>query len=334
MNTALTPLVSLAVLASCASIGCGRNKNPPAEEVCIGQYGPCARLEDGRVACWGVSPPFVFDANAKRVGCAAPRNKQLCVEDKSGQFQCWAADSEWSDQTQESIPPDSALPLESWWVDSYGFGGCGANSDRTLTCWPDDTPFSNQPDYPVQGVAFTRPCLNLIDTDGALHARYETEGCTTLEEPKSYEDPHDAHGLDELPAGSDWSKVAGGTYHACALDSEGRATCWGWYGWDKLEAPTDLRFTELAAGNMATCGITTDGHIHCWGDTEVYDTGTNGWIPDEVPTSDGWVHITMSEDYACAINVEGQVSCFGNYWPPSRLEYALDNPVSEPPTED
>lgn len=208
-----------------------------------------------------------------------------------------------------------------------------------MTCWPDGYPASGtaehpRPEYGAQWIGFTSPCLILIDTDGALHARYETEGCTTLEEPANPEYAHDPHGLDDLPEGTDWKKVFGGQTHACALDSVGRATCWGRYLLPEGAAPTDLRFTELAAGDESTCGITTEGKIHCWTGIAPNDSGVNSWIPHEVPTSSGWVHITMSPDYACAIDGEGQVHCFGNIWRKTDIHDALKNPVAEPPTTD
>ena len=336
---AFSAALTLPALTSVSA--CTRDELPVAEEVCIGQYGPCARLADGRVACWGGSDAFVFDADAVRLDCAAPVHKQLCVEDSSRQFGCWAADAEHATDAALSVPPDDVLPLERWWLGKWWYGGgCGFGADGVMTCWPPDRSDSGAPEnlaeYPVQWVSFTHPCMLLVDADGTLHSRYETEDCTTLEEPKYYESPHDAHGLDEVPAGSNWRSVAGGMYHACALDDQGQATCWGRYVNEEEQAPTNLRFTTLTAGNQVTCGITTLGTIHCWGGERAYDkySYSNDWIHDDVPMSTGWVDITMSEDYACAIDVDGRVTCFGNFWPDTVIEDALQNPVDEPPTDD
>jgi len=222
--------------------------------------------------------------------------------------------------------------------------GCGIQADGSVTCWPtgDTEVWKHYKliDYPVQSLSFTYPCLVLVDTDGALHAHYETDGCGALEPPYDpYDEPHSPLGIDEVPAGTQWRFVAGGRYHACALDDQGQATCWG-FGPQALDAPTDVRFTELSATSGATCGITTDGHIRCWAgaswDDPWYDTGSNSWIPNDVPTSGGWAHVVMgdSDDYfACAIDTAGQVSCFGaGYQGYTSLANALNNPVDEPPT--
>jgi len=188
-------------------------------------------------------------------------------------------------------------------------------------------------------MAFTYPCLVLIDTDGALHAHFETDGCGALKPPYDpYDEPHNPLGIDQVPSGTQWRFVAGGSYHACALDDVGAATCWG-LATQALDAPKDVRFTELSATDGATCGITTDGHIRCWAGTVSdpwEDPWSNSWIPDDVPTSGGWAHVVMGDSddhFACAIDAAGQVSCFGaGYQGYTSLANALDNPVDEPPT--
>ncbi len=54
----------------------------------------------------------------------------------------------------------------------------------------------------------------------------------------------------------------GGEDGGCALDADGRATCWGPY----LTAPPDVTFTQLSCGNTHACGVTHAGEIACWGD--------------------------------------------------------------------
>ena len=70
-----------------------------------------------------------------------------------------------------------------------------------------------------------------------------------------------------------------GTFHACALDDDGRAFCWGSNFSGQLgigsttpsEAPVQVqgghRFSSISAGMDRTCGITTEGDLLCWGET-------------------------------------------------------------------
>jgi alpha-tubulin suppressor-like RCC1 family protein len=77
--------------------------------------------------------------------------------------------------------------------------------------------------------------------------------------------------------------VTVGGRHACALDPNGAAFCWGAnntgqvgngsMGPNVLDpspvapfAGTTLTFSALAAGAEHTCGIGTDNYIYCWGD--------------------------------------------------------------------
>jgi len=320
----------------------GKQELPATEELCIGPFGICARLVDGRVACWNESIPFVVDAHARRLQCAKGAVR-MCVEDTAGRFQCWVPSPDFVEIVPLAIPPEDILPLEHWWMDPYDdVQGCGIQADGSATCWPtgDTEVWKHYKliDYPVQSLSFTYPCLVLVDTDGALHAHYETDGCGALKPTDPYDEPRLTKNIEDVPSGTNWRFVAGGRYHACALDDQGQATCWGGHSPQALEAPSDVQFTELSATNGATCGITTDGHIRCWAgaawNDSWDDTGSNSWIPDDVPTSGGWAHVVMGDSdeyFACAIDTAGQVSCFGNYWVYTSLSTALDNPVDEPP---
>ena len=71
--------------------------------------------------------------------------------------------------------------------------------------------------------------------------------------------------------------VAAGSVHACGLDVEGAAFCWGRNLHGQVgdgttqdrPAPTRVegstRFTEVASLGSHTCGRTAGGEVHCWG---------------------------------------------------------------------
>jgi alpha-tubulin suppressor-like RCC1 family protein len=65
--------------------------------------------------------------------------------------------------------------------------------------------------------------------------------------------------------------------HACALEADGSAWCWGANDAGQLGDGTmverhqavavsgALRFTQIATGQQHTCGLTPDGVVYCWG---------------------------------------------------------------------
>ena len=104
--------------------------------------------------------------------------------------------------------------------------------------------------------------------------------------------------------------VSAGVVHACALDQNGAAFCWGnglsgqlGNGASVASSSTPLAVTgghtyrAIAAGRLHTCAIGTDNHIYCWGQnnsrqlgTWIFDVNghvvTNGFSPNPVQAQD------------------------------------------------
>lgn len=59
-------------------------------------------------------------------------------------------------------------------------------------------------------------------------------------------------------------KVATGQLHACALGTNGLATCWGNGAHGENQAPAD-RFIDIVAGDWHTCGLRANHTALCWG---------------------------------------------------------------------
>jgi alpha-tubulin suppressor-like RCC1 family protein len=93
--------------------------------------------------------------------------------------------------------------------------------------------------------------------------------------------------------------VATGARHACALDTNNEAWCWGYNyygqvgnGASSYSTPTiqkvlgvstgyhvngaAIKFRQLAAGAYHTCGLSTDNHVYCWGSNYSRQLGT--WL--------------------------------------------------------
>ena len=274
-----------------------------AEEICVVGDMACARLDTGDVACWG-GDRLLLDVDAVRLRCGSA----VCFEDPSGAISCVDRDGVLT--TDYRAPPDEIQPMTDWWLDEGNPGGCGVQADSTAVCWPEAyASFDTVQGRLARHIDFTVQCTILIDTDGQIHSLYLGENC-------QHSDPADfLWGLESPPKGNDWQTVTGGDYHACALDSEGRAACWGGSE-DHLQPGEDVRFVQMDSGERANCGVTTEGTIDCreWPDE---------FLPSDIPTSDNWVQVEISTARACALDDEGQVTCFGDWSSSSTIEDAL-----------
>jgi alpha-tubulin suppressor-like RCC1 family protein len=100
--------------------------------------------------------------------------------------------------------------------------------------------------------------------------------------------------------------VSTGFAHACALDTNGAAYCWGNGYWGQLGQGASaisawpvavaggLTFRAIAAGSLHTCAIGTDNHIYCWGSNHTGQLGTQYKSPPVAPATsqpytNGWV---------------------------------------------
>ena len=121
--------------------------------------------------------------------------------------------------------------------------------------------------------------------------------------------------------------VAAGMSHACALDAEGRASCWGGNESGQLgdgsredsarpsAVATDLRFSTIATGASHTCGLSAWGQAACWGQnlSGQLGDGTRGDRSAPVTVSGtmferlvaGWSH-------TCGVTVSGELHCWGS----------------------
>lgn len=145
-----------------------------------------------------------------------------------------------------------------------------------------------------------------------------------------------------------FASITTGDSHACALDREGRAYCWGSGAAGQLgNEPTercpdlhltiacsrtpvpvqgDLTFTALTAGAVHTCGLTRDHQAYCWGANNQGQLGTEAPLancssghvglpctmrPAPVAGMLRFRQISAHGDHTCALTPEGAASCWG-----------------------
>lgn len=142
-------------------------------------------------------------------------------------------------------------------------------------------------------------------------------GCSGVTEP------------DSMALAGPWSSVSAGGAHTCALDIDGRASCWGandrgqagtgsTAAW--VEAPTpiaagDAAFVSISAGDRHTCAVDGEGAVWCWGANDTGQLGDGTYIDRDQPvavTLNGrFEAVSAGAGHSCATGRDGVVVCWG-----------------------
>jgi hypothetical protein len=122
--------------------------------------------------------------------------------------------------------------------------------------------------------------------------------------------------------------ITAGTFHTCAVLSDGTARCWGNNHYGQLgDGTLTTRLTPVAvsglsnavaiaaAGIYHTCAVLSDGTARCWGyngDGQLGD-GTTTWRPTPVAVSglSNAVAIALGSLHTCALLSDGTARCWG-----------------------
>lgn len=222
---------------------------------------------------------------------------------------------------------------------------CGLDADGNAYCWGG----GGYPVYPRVPTAVAMPGVTFTQLSvGAWHS------CAVGTNGKAYCWGSDLYGqlgdspdkADRLvptpvamPAGVTVTAISAGTWHTCALASNGIAYCWGddtngtlgdeFEGGETpartlpIEVPqpgAGVSFTQITTGFRHTCALATNDRAYCWGD-DTYGQLGNGIAltqpqPDPtavvMPEGVAFTAISAGNGFTCAIGSDGNTYCWGS----------------------
>lgn len=258
--------------------------------VTAGERHSCGVLVDGRLQCWGSDSDGQQSVPSGRFTAVAAGRLHTCARGIKGAIACWGG----SGSSGQLHPPHIQGP--GWYT--LTLGGRGASvCELTASDGQSDVGCSD-------GIGGLRPpALPFVDVRLG-----ERAGCGILRDGtlrcwgELPERP--------LPNTVGIHRLTVGRAHACALDGNGRAVCWGDDS-DGQASPAPGSFIDIAAGDRFTCALR--GHsavpvesVVCWG---------AGAAVTDKPANSDLQAITASDGNVCAYKYHGAVVCWGSAGP-------------------
>ena len=125
--------------------------------------------------------------------------------------------------------------------------------------------------------------------------------------------------------GTAWNRVSCGQSHACAMRTDGSASCWGnntsgqlGSGGNETSGQIEVAgaapWQGISAGSYQTCGVQVDGTLWCWGDNTNGQLGIGSLDAQRAPVAiveTGFTHVGTSFLHTCATRNDGSMWCWG-----------------------
>jgi alpha-tubulin suppressor-like RCC1 family protein len=333
-------------------VGCGARTGAEHELAEAGRDASAPRLRDAAHAPDGdgrrdPSDPFAdeplpptfppTEPPAPTVTTIAAGYAHTCAVAETGIVYCWGdneGESLGFDSGGDDVPTPTAVPgvTNAFGVSVGTRHGCALHSDGRVACWgannaaqlghgPAAGAGRSNPSRPAGLVLELPPVVETCAGGGFSCGRTEDGQLLTwggaiaddapgriLFTPTPYPD------LDRIV------HVNAGAQHACAIDGEGRVTCWGeshqgTFGMSsRYDSRAAVPVPELTgavqlAGDAVNCALLGDGTVSCCPLTDGEIIVAESC--DRVPYLTGAVHIAASAAHVCAIILDGTVWCWG-----------------------
>ena len=175
---------------------------------------------------------------------------------------------------------------------SGGYGTfCGLQQDGRVLCWDTRYPFglANKVKRAVEGEFFRQITVGGQFFGGGFFCGIRNDNTIQCVGSNRY-------GELRYPAGQ-FRSVHAGKNHACALDEQGGAVCWGRDKGGRATPPEGYRFARIDGGGVHSCGLGYRGDLNCWGIA--------------VTESGPFQSLSLGRNSVCALRNDGTVWCWG-----------------------
>ena len=98
-----------------------------------------------------------------------------------------------------------------------------------------------------------------------------------------------------------YTAIAAGSWHSCALRTDGTITCWTDRGRWRYYSPTGI-YTAITTSHGHSCALRTDGTITCWDERGLHENPPDGT----------YTAVSAGNGHSCALRTDGTVTCWGN----------------------
>lgn len=247
----------------------------------------CGLDASGYTWCWGLadqgqsSPPSLTGVTVSRLSTGKAHTCAEGMSDQASVISCWGRGVE-----GQLDPPSDFGELHH--VSAGWRETCALDNDGHPRCWGEVDPLAT-PSVDLS--------LSVIELGQGF-------GCGLIREGGSITCwGRDGYGQATPPSGEGYQRLSVGSgRHACALNAEGRARCWGDSADGRTLAPA-LTFTQLSVGRDHTCALTPTQEVSCW--------GVNLRGQTDAP-SGSFEWVVAGPSFTCGLRAEGSLSCWGS----------------------
>jgi alpha-tubulin suppressor-like RCC1 family protein len=249
-----------------------------------------------------------------------------CALDTNGRAYCWGrnfcgalGNGTYGDQYSSSMPVPVTMPAGVTFT-KISAGGictvCALDTHGNAYCWWGNTPTIPLPVPMPAGVSFSQIAAGSSSSAAALDTNGNAYSLSSNRIGSSYGvvTTSSTPVAVTMPAGVSFTQISQRYDFTCAIDTNGKAYCWGTNSFGELgngtrtnsstpvpvTMPTGVNFTQIQANSTNACALGDNGKTYCWGLRALPNGtqwGTSSYTPVAITTPAGVNFTQISYGY-------------------------------------